>query len=111
MGKARIKTRTAYFVATPEGRLKKLNPLLLGLAGAVVLVLVIFVSSRCYVYNRDLMERQVAIRGELTRMTSEQDKLDSALKVCENKKAEISRLLYFTTDSESTGQTEKADEK
>ncbi|MCE5270220.1 hypothetical protein LLH00_02950 [bacterium] len=110
MGKSRIKTRTAYFVVTPEGKLKKINPLLLGMLGVLLLALVLTVANRSYAMNRRLVSERVAISSELLKMNSERNKLSGALKVCEEKKKEICHLLYFNDDTESKAQTGKADE-
>ena len=110
MGKSRIKTRTAYFVVTPEGKLKKLNPMLLGAFLVILIVSAVAVANRCYAFNRQLMAERVEISSSLLKMNSERSKLGSALNVCEEKMTEISNLLGFTTDSENKAQAGKADE-
>lgn len=111
MGKSRIRTSNTYFVVTTEGKLKKLNPFLLGLAGALILALVVLISNRCYALNKGLVAERVEIHTDLIRMNSEQYKLSNSLEFCEEKKNQISQLLHFNTDSESTKQVGKTDEK
>ncbi len=105
MGKSRIKTRTAYFVVTPEGKLKKVSPLLLGLLGVMLLALVLTIANRSYALNRQLVSERVSISSELLKMNSERNKLTGALQVCEDKRKEIGHLLYFNDDTGSKAQT------
>lgn len=111
MGRSRIKTRTAYFFVTPEGKLKKLNPYLLGFAGLLLLAMVVLISNRCYAFNRQLASERVGIHAELMQLKTEQYRLNNALRFCEEKKTQISRLLHFNTDSEPTQQAGQTDEK
>ncbi len=110
MGKSRIKTRTSYFVVTPEGKLKKLNPLLLGTILVFLLISGVIVSDRCYVLNRQLIAERVEISSGLLKMNSERSKLGSALQICEEKMTKINDLLSFDTDKENKAQAGKADE-
>lgn len=97
-------------MVTPEGKLKKLNPLLLGALLVVLMVSVVTVVNRCYAFNRQLIAERVEISSSLLTMNSERNKLSGALQVCEEKMKEISNLLGFTTNSENKTQAGKADE-
>ncbi|MEA2062728.1 MAG: hypothetical protein U9P14_03430 [Gemmatimonadota bacterium] len=98
MGRSRIKTGTTYFVATPNGKLRQLNPFLLILTGLVLIVLFAFLAKQSYAFNQRLGTEKQMYRNELASLDESKKQLKEDLEICERKKEDISNLLYFTTE-------------
>lgn len=102
MGKSRYKTRTSYFLVTTNGKLLKISPVLVGLAAVLCLALLTFFGSRCYVYNRQLVDERQQIQTGLVQMNKDLKQMQEDLTFCVQNKDKISQLLYFNTDSGKT---------
>ena len=65
-----------------------------------------FFAKQSYTLNQHLIAEKRQYQMQLATLNSNKEQLEQYLKICEQKKAEIGRLLYFNTDSGKT-----ADEK
>ncbi|OGG04429.1 MAG: hypothetical protein A3F83_04470 [Candidatus Glassbacteria bacterium RIFCSPLOWO2_12_FULL_58_11] len=102
MGKSRIRTKTSYFLVTTNGRLFKISPVLVGLAAVLCFVFLSFVGSRCYVYNKQLIDERHQIQTGLVKMNNDLQQMQEDLTFCVQNKEKISQMLYFNTDSGKT---------
>jgi cytoskeletal protein RodZ len=106
MGKSRIKTKTSYFIVTPNGKLRRLNMSLVLALSLVILVALGLFSRQSYILNQQLIAEEQHYLARLSVIDANKKQLEEDLMICEQKKEDISKQLYFNTDSEKT-----ADEK
>ncbi len=106
MGKSRIKTRTTYFIVTQNGKLRQINMSLMVIIALVVIGAMAFIAKQSYTLNQRLIAEEQQYQMQLATLNNNKEQLEQHLKICEQKKEEIGRLLYFNTDSGKT-----ADEK
>jgi len=99
MSRARIKTKTSYFLVTTSGKLHKLNPTLVSFAAIVIIAAITFIASQCVIYNQQLISEKNQIQEQLAQINQEQRQLENELNICVASKEEISQLLHFNTDS------------
>ncbi len=102
MGKSRIKTRTTYFIATPNGKLHQLNMSLMVIIALALVWAAGFFAKQSYTLNQRLIAEEQEYYSRFTAFNINREQMERDLKVCEQKKAEIGNLLYFSTDSRKT---------
>ncbi len=102
MGKSRIKTRTTYFIATPNGKLHQLNMSLMVIIALVLIWAAGFFAQQSYTLNQRLIAEEQDYCSRFTALNINREQMERDLKVCEQKKTEIGNLLYFSTDSRKT---------
>jgi hypothetical protein len=102
MGKSRLKTKTTYFLVTTNGNLRRISPLLVGLAAGFCIFTLAFLGGQCFIYNRGLVAERTKIQTELAQVNSQQRQMKSDLENCEENQHKISQLLNFNTDSGKT---------
>jgi len=99
MGKSRIKSRTSYFIVTPNGKLRKFNPYLIVITALFLIGITGFLAKQSYTLNQRLIAERQQYSSRLATLNTNKTQLEQDLKICELKKEEIGKLLYFTTDS------------
>ena len=102
MGKSRLRTKTSYFLVSTNGRLFKISPVLVGLAAVLCLVLISFIGSRYYTYNKQLIDERRQIQTGLVKMNKDLQQMQEDLTLCVQNKDKISQMLYFNSDSGKT---------
>jgi len=99
MSRARIKTKTSYFLMTTSGKLHKLNPTLVSFVAVLIIAAITFLASQCIIYNQRLISEKNRIQEHLARINQEQRQLESELNICVASREKISQLLNFNMDS------------
>lgn len=102
MGKARIKTRTSYFIVTPGGKLRQVNLSLVIIIALILFGAMGFFIKESFTLNQRLVAEEQKYLTELASLNNNKMLLEQNLKICEQKKGEIGSLLYFNTDSGKT---------
>ncbi len=98
MGKSSYRAKTSYFLVTTSGNLRKISPMVVGLAAALLLSTVAYMGGKCVVYNKQLTTEREQIQTELARMDTRHKQIEDNLSVCEDNRQKIANLLYFNTE-------------
>lgn len=106
MGKSKIKTKTTYFLVTPNGKLRQLNMSLIIALSLVLFVALGLFARQSYILNQQLIGEKQQYLARLAVIEANKKQLKEDLLICEQKKENIGNQLYFNTESEKT-----ADEK
>lgn len=106
MGKSIYRAKTTYFLVTTNGNLRKISPPLIGLVAALILAAVVYLGSKCVLYNQQLHTERDQIQTELTRMEFRHQQIEQNLAVCEDNKQKIAGLLNFNTEAGITSDEE-----
>ena len=107
MGKVRHKTRTTFIIITPAGKLRELRPLWVTVVGLGLIGMMVLLSGQFFSYNQRLIHEEKIYRTQLLKRNAELRQLEVALELVEQKKEQISGLLFFNDDSEKAENDKK----
>ncbi len=102
MGRSRLHTGTSYFIVTSNGKLRRLRPGLIVMAALLLSAALSVFAGQCFLYDQRLVEERQRTAAQLAQLNGAQRQRVEELKVCEESKERISKLLHFKTETGKT---------